>query len=51
MQLNVSLDWIAKEMPIKQDTEREHYLIKKASAMPAWLIQTNISNLPAGVVE
>jgi TolB-like protein/Tfp pilus assembly protein PilF len=26
VQPNVSLDWIAKEMPIKQDTEREHYL-------------------------
>jgi len=26
VQPNVSLDWIAKEMPIKQDSEREHYL-------------------------
>ena len=26
VQPNVSLDWIAKEMPIKQDAEREHYL-------------------------
>jgi hypothetical protein len=26
VQPNISLDWIAKEMPIKQDTEREHYL-------------------------
>jgi tetratricopeptide (TPR) repeat protein len=25
-QPNISLDWIAKEMPIKQDAEREHYL-------------------------
>lgn len=26
VQPNVSLDWIAKEMPIKEDGEREHYL-------------------------
>jgi TolB-like protein len=26
VQPNISLDWIAKEMPIKQDAEREHYL-------------------------
>jgi len=26
VQPNVSLDWIAKEIPIKQHTEREHYL-------------------------
>jgi TolB-like protein len=26
VQPNISLDWIAKEMPIKQDSEREHYL-------------------------
>jgi TolB-like protein len=26
VQPNVSLDWIAKEIPIKQQTEREHYL-------------------------
>ncbi len=26
VQPNVSLDWIAKEMPIHQDSEREHYL-------------------------
>jgi len=26
VQPNVSLDWIAKEIPIKQDAEREHYL-------------------------
>jgi TolB-like protein len=26
VQPNVSLDWIAKEMPIKQDRERAHYL-------------------------
>ncbi len=26
VQPNISLGWIAKEMPIKQDTEREHYL-------------------------
>jgi TolB-like protein len=26
VQPNVSLQWIAKEMPIKQDAEREHYL-------------------------
>jgi TolB-like protein len=26
VQPNVSLDWIATEMPIKQDAEREHYL-------------------------
>jgi hypothetical protein len=25
-QPNVSLAWIAREMPIKQDEEREHYL-------------------------
>jgi TolB-like protein/Tfp pilus assembly protein PilF len=25
-QPNISLDWIAKQMPIKHDTEREHYL-------------------------
>ncbi len=25
-QPNISLDWIAKEMPIKQDAERHHYL-------------------------
>ena len=25
-QPNISLAWIAKEMPIKQDAEREHYL-------------------------
>jgi hypothetical protein len=25
-QPNISLDWIAKEMPIGQDSEREHYL-------------------------
>ena len=25
-QPNISLDWIAKEMPIRQDTEREHYV-------------------------
>ena len=25
-QPNVSLDWIAKEMPFKLDSEREHYL-------------------------
>jgi hypothetical protein len=25
-QPNVSLAWIAREMPIKQDDEREHYL-------------------------
>lgn len=25
-QPNVSLDWIAREMPIRQDAEREHYL-------------------------
>jgi hypothetical protein len=25
-QPNVSLDWIAKEMPIKDAPEREHYL-------------------------
>jgi hypothetical protein len=23
---NISLDWIAKYMPIKQDADREHYL-------------------------
>ena len=23
---NISLNWIAKEMPIEQDSEREHYL-------------------------
>ena len=26
VQPNISLVWIAKEMPIKQDAEREHYL-------------------------
>jgi hypothetical protein len=26
VQPNVSLQWVAKEMPIKQDAEREHYL-------------------------
>jgi TolB-like protein len=26
VQPNISLEWIAKEMPIKQDAEREHYL-------------------------
>jgi TolB-like protein len=26
VQPNISLEWIAKEMPIKQDGEREHYL-------------------------
>jgi hypothetical protein len=26
VQPNISLDWIAKEMPIKQDAERGHYL-------------------------
>jgi TolB-like protein len=26
VQPSISLDWIAKEMPIKQDAEREHYL-------------------------
>jgi tetratricopeptide (TPR) repeat protein len=26
VQPNISLDWIAKKMPIKQDVEREHYL-------------------------
>jgi hypothetical protein len=25
-QPNISLEWIAKQMPIKHDTEREHYL-------------------------
>jgi hypothetical protein len=25
-QPNISLDWIAKQMPIKHDTELEHYL-------------------------
>jgi hypothetical protein len=25
-QPNISLAWIASEMPIKQDAEREHYL-------------------------
>jgi hypothetical protein len=25
-QPNISLAWIAKEMPIRHDTEREHYL-------------------------
>jgi hypothetical protein len=26
VQPNISLDWISKEMPIKHDAEREHYL-------------------------
>jgi hypothetical protein len=26
VQPNISLAWIAKEMPIKEDAEREHYL-------------------------
>jgi ribose 1,5-bisphosphokinase PhnN len=26
VQPNISLDWIAEKMPIKQDGEREHYL-------------------------
>jgi len=26
VQPNVSLDWIAKEIPIKHDAERQHYL-------------------------
>ncbi|MBV8187712.1 MAG: hypothetical protein JO339_10775 [Alphaproteobacteria bacterium] len=26
VQPNISLAWIAKEMPIRQDTDREHYL-------------------------
>ena len=25
-QPNVSLDWLASQMPIKEDAEREHYL-------------------------
>jgi hypothetical protein len=25
-QPNISLAWIAKQMPIKQDADREHYL-------------------------
>jgi hypothetical protein len=25
-QPNISLDWLAKQMPIKQDDAREHYL-------------------------
>ena len=26
VQPNISLAWIAKEMPIRQDAEREHYV-------------------------
>jgi hypothetical protein len=26
VQPNISLAWIAKQMPIKQDAERDHYL-------------------------
>ena len=45
-QPNISLAWIASEMPIGSDAEREHYL--EASAAPAWIsVAQSTARVPA----